>query len=169
MSIWEGYSSILMNAFIVGFVLTVCSAYFFVRDRNRSVAGVPLWMPLLLTGLAMTLVIPAIILFFGSVVGGEAIGRLMNSFIPPAAAQAPSDVYTTCYMISHPTPTPTPWPTPTCYVPGEPAIPGTDALLAIGSLGAAGIAASRKDLLEKLHEEGRIPEKIYNKLKEKKP
>lgn len=174
MSFGDLSSTIYMAVFVVGFGLTVGSAYLFLRDRKRSVAGVPLWVPLLITGLAMTLVLPALLLFVGSVAGGEAIGRLANSFIPHAAAQVPSNTNVTCYLPPPPTPTPTFMPPPSCYT-GTPPPPsplptlGTDALMAIGSLGAAGVATTRGELLEKLHEEGRIPEEIYNKLKPKKP
>lgn len=129
---------IFIALFVPGLALTITSAYVFLRDRSKNIAGIPLWMPMLLVGLAMTLVVPAAVLFLGSVTVGELAGRLVDTIV-------------------HPSPTPLPM----CYKPAPPSATPT-----AGALMAAGLA--RSELLEKLAKEGRIPEKVYCRLREKK-
>ncbi|MCD1294709.1 hypothetical protein CUJ83_06810 [Methanocella sp. CWC-04] len=111
-------------AFIIGLSCTAYAVFLFVKEREKKALGIPMWIPVLLAGLAMTLIIPGILIFL--------LGAM--SYIEVVS-------------------------TPTCYA------PAVDPMLENATMMAGTVVAARGQLLEKLHEEGKVPESIYNKIK----
>ncbi len=138
--------------FVPGLVLTAGAAYVFLRHGQIRIANIPVWLPLLFLGLALTLVVPAATLFLGFV-GGDGARRAVDLAVHTVPTVVPSP-RVTCYIAAEPTPQ------PMCYKVAVSPLPSSGGLVTMD--------LARRELLERLAKEGRVPGDAYRRLTGKK-
>lgn len=69
--------------FFAGLCTVAASLYLFVRQRGRTVGGVPAWMLVLATGLFLTFVVPGIIIFIAAyIIATQTPPPVVTCYVP---------------------------------------------------------------------------------------